>query len=77
MGAHSISKEEIEELKEAETAIVGLGAFSRARLSYKTRDYARDSGLELLRLPSREAAARFNQLVDQGKRVGAIVHITC
>jgi hypothetical protein len=76
-GSHSFKKEEIAELEGAEIAIIGIGTLSRARLSEAARDYAEGSSLELLLLPSREAVARFNESVDQGKKPAAIVHITC
>lgn len=28
-------------------------------------------------LPSQKAVEKFNQLIDEGKRVAALIHITC
>ena len=76
-GSHSFKKEEIEELKGAEIAVIGLGTSSKARLSEAARDYAQESSLELLLLPSHEAVSKLNQLIDEGKRAAALFHITC
>jgi hypothetical protein len=76
-GSHSFKKEEVEELKGAEVAVIGLGTSARAHLSGAAKDYAQESNLELLLLPSYEAVSKLNQLIEQGKRAAAIFHITC
>ena len=76
-GSHSFKKEEVEKLKGAEVAVIGLGTSARAHLSEAAKDYAQESNLELLLLPSYEAVSRLNQLIEQGKRAAAIFHITC
>ena len=76
-GSHSFKKEEVEELKGAEVAVIGLGTNARAHLSDAAKSYAQECNLELLLLPSREAVSRLNQLIEQGKRAAAIFHITC
>ena len=78
-GAHSFKKEELVELKEAgaELIVIGTGTKNRAHLSSEAENYAHQAELELITLPSPEAADRLNQLVDKGKRAASIIHITC
>ena len=76
-GSRSFKREEIEELKGAETVVIGLGASAKVCLPWAAREYAPESNLELLLLPSREAVGGLNQLIEQGKRAVAIFYITC
>ena len=78
-GSHDLKKMEIEELSRAgaEEIVIGTGTNSRARLSTEATSYATQAQLQLHTLPSYEAVPKFNHLVDLGKRVAAIIHITC
>jgi len=78
-GGHTIGKAEIEELAKTkpETVIVGTGTSGMATVSPDARLYGRESKLNLVVLPSSEAIAKLNQLMDEGKRVAALIHITC
>lgn len=78
-GDHNIKKEEIEELSRegAEVAVVGIGTSSKARVAEEAASLTREAKLELLVLPSYEAVEKWNELVEQGKKVAALIHITC
>jgi hypothetical protein len=78
-GDHAITKAEIEKLVEAnpDTIVVGTGTSDAAGLVSEAKAYAQQSKAELLSLSSFEAIERFNKLVDEGKRVAALIHITC
>jgi len=78
-GDHNIKKEEIEELFQAgaEVALVGIGTSSKARVSDAARKYVQEANLDLSILPSSEAVEKWNQMLDQGKKVAALIHITC
>ena len=78
-GGHSITKNEIEELAKTkpETVIVGTGTSGMAAVSQDAQAYVREAKLNLVILPSSEAIQKLNQLVDEGKRVTALIHITC
>lgn len=78
-GDHNIKREEIEELFRAgaQVAIVGIGTSSRASVSDEARKYVEETNLELSVFPSRDAVEKINQLVDQGHKVAALIHITC
>lgn len=79
LGSHNITAAEIERLQQLqpEFIIIGNGASGMARLSEDAKDSLRgpDSNIQLL--PSLRAVQKFNQLVDEGKRVAALIHVTC
>ncbi|MFC2000326.1 MTH938/NDUFAF3 family protein [Chloroflexota bacterium] len=76
-GSHSVKKEEIEELRGAEIAVIGMGTRSKVHLSDSARDYAQETNLQLLLLTPHEAVNRLNQLLEEGKRASSLFHITC
>ena len=78
-GGHTIGNMEIEGLTKTkpETIVVGIGTSGMARVCLETRLYGRDAKLNLVVLPSSEAIVKLNQLVDGGKRVAVLIHITC
>ena len=65
-GDHNIKREEIEELFRA-----------GASVSDEAKSYTQEANLDLSVLPSRDAVEKWNQLLDQGKKVAALIHITC
>jgi len=79
VGSHNIKRDEVEQLfaSEAEAIVIGVGILSRARLSDEAREYAAKRSTEMLVLPSRDAVRKWNQMVDEGKRAAALIHITC
>jgi len=76
-GPHRVKKQDIRELRDAKVAVVGLGTRSRVRLTDDATAYARQVGMDLLLLPSREAVDTFNRLLEEGKAAAALLHITC
>ena len=79
LGSHSIKKEEVGELIEAspDIVIIGTGAMSRAKLTPDAESAVREANAELMVLPSKEAARKWNEQIGLGKRVAALIHITC
>jgi len=78
-GSHSIKREEVEELFSAgaEEVVVGTGTNAKAGLSGEAKEYIEQSRLQIHTLPSYEAVSEFNRMIDTGKRIAAIIHITC
>ena len=78
-GSHAIKKADIEELVRAkpELLVVGTGTSGRARVDPEVNTNTIEANIKLLVTPSPDAINRLNQLVDEGKRVAAIIHITC
>ena len=79
LGSHNIRKEEIEQLAQAEpeVMVIGTGTHGNARLASDIKDWARESNLILIVQPSYEAIIKLNELTEQGKKVAALIHITC
>jgi len=78
-GSHSFSKGELERLFKdgAKTVVIGTGTSDLASLSPDAENFAKQKEIELIKLSSYEAIRRYNKLADEGKNVGAIIHITC
>lgn len=78
-GGHSIRKNEIEELAKTkpQTVIVGTGTSGMAAVSEDAQAYAQEAKLNLVVLPSSEAIEKLNELMDEGRNVAALIHITC
>lgn len=79
LGSHTISRSEIENLYRAQpdVILVGCGTSWLARLSEDAEAYLQETNLNPVILPSSLAVKTFNQLVGEGKRVAALIHITC
>jgi hypothetical protein len=43
----------------------------------EAESFAREAKLELVVLPSHDAVKKLNELLDQRKKVAALIHITC
>ncbi len=78
-GSHLVKEADIDELVKAkpEVLIVGTGTKARARVATEVEGYTREANVELLVAPSAEAIKHLNQLMDEGKHVSALIHITC
>ena len=78
-GSHVIKKAEIEELLKAspQVVVVGTGTSGKAKLASDAELTLKEAKIELLALPSREAVEKLNLLAQEGKRVSALMHITC
>lgn len=79
LGSHTIADSEIDNLDKAqpEVVLVGTGVSGLAKLSEEAEVYLRETKLNLVVLPSFQAVEKFNQLTEEGKRVAALIHITC
>lgn len=78
-GSHSFRKDELERLYKdgAEIIVIGTGTSNLASLSSEAEGFAKEKELRIIKLPSHEAIKRYNKLADEGKRVAAIIHVTC
>ena len=78
-GSHKIKKRELEELSQGqpETIIVGTGTNGAAHVAPEAESWAKGKNLILVVQPSYDAVARLNELVEQRKKVAALIHITC
>lgn len=76
---HKYEKEDIVDLVAAgaETVVIGTGIYTGVKLSEDVREHANESQCELLDISSREVMQKFNEQVDLGKKVGALIHVLC
>lgn len=78
-GSHSFKQKEFEELcvEKADIIVVGTGTNGVAKISEEAEEYLKKSKVKLIVLPSLEATKKFNELIEDKKKVGAIIHVTC
>jgi hypothetical protein len=79
LGSHSISRREIEALAKVQpdVILIGTGVHGMARLARDAEYYLREPSLNLTLLPSTEIVRKYNQYVEDGERVAALIHVTC
>jgi len=61
----------------AKIIVVGTGTSDLANLSTEAEGFAKQKRIKLFKLSSYEAIKKYNELADEEKNVGAIIHITC
>jgi hypothetical protein len=78
-GSHVIKKVEIDELLKTnpEIVVLGTGTDARLRLASDAELALKEPGINCAVLPSLAASERLNDLWDSGKRVAALIHVTC
>lgn len=78
-GSHKIKKQELEELSQGqpEIIVIGTGTNGAARVAPEAESWAKRQNLSLVVQPSYNAVTRLNELVEQKKKVAALIHITC
>ena len=78
-GKHKITAREVKKLHgmQADSVVIGTGESGNAKLTAKASAYLESSDFSPIILPSALAADKFNQETSDGKRVAALMHITC
>lgn len=78
-GSHLFKQKEFEELckQEIEVIVVGTGTDGVAKISDDAKKFLENKKIKLVELLSEEAIREFNKLAKDGKKVGAIIHVTC
>jgi hypothetical protein len=79
LGSHTIARGEIEALTKTqpEVILIGTGVQNMARLAHDAEFYLTEPDLDLTLLPSNEVVKKYNQLIEDGEKVAALIHITC
>jgi len=79
LGSHTITWSDVASManQQPEVVVIGTGTSALAKLSADVGINLGRANLNLLVLPSFQAVEKFNQLADEGKRVAALIHITC
>jgi hypothetical protein len=76
---HQVDVSDVQDILEENPEVLVLGKGSPGQMQSSSRLAAelQKRGIQLIELPSQEAAAKFNELYSQGKRVCAGFHLTC
>lgn len=79
LGSHTISNSEIEELikEHADAILIGTGVQGMARLARDAEHYMMEPDLNITMLPSSQIVKKYNQHIDDGEKVSALIHVTC
>ena len=76
--SHTVKQAEIAELLKGypEVIVVGTGTEEKVRLSFNIERLVTELKADLIALPSPKAVTRYNQFLDESKRVAALIHVT-
>lgn len=79
LGSHSIARNEIEALTRVQPDIIliGTGVQGMARLAHDAEFYLTEPDLNLTLLPSPQMVKKYNQYIEEGEKVAALIHVTC
>lgn len=79
LGSHSIARSEIEALTRVQPDIIliGTGVHGMARLARDAEYYLIEPDINLLLMTSTQAVKKYNQYIEDGEKVAALIHITC
>jgi hypothetical protein len=79
LGSHSIARSEIEALTrdQPDVVLVGTGVQGMARLAHDAEFYLNEPNLDMTVLPSPQIVKKYNQRVEDGEKVAALIHVTC
>jgi hypothetical protein len=79
LGSHTIARSEVEALTKTqpEVILIGTGMQNMARLAHDAEFYMTEPDVNLEIMPSKEVVKKYNQLVEDGEKVAALIHVTC
>lgn len=79
LGSHSIARSEMETLTRAQpdVILIGTGVQGMARLARDAEHYLMKPDLNVTLLPSPQVVKKYNQYVEDGEKVAALIHVTC
>jgi len=79
VGDHTVSARQMEYIvkKKPQIIIIGTGQFGIVRVPSESEKLAKEQNIEIVTAPTQQAIRIFNEAMKQGKRVSAIIHVTC
>jgi hypothetical protein len=79
LGSHSIARSEIESLTRAQpdVILIGTGVQGMARLARDAEHFLMEPDFNLTLLPSPQIVKKYNQSIEDGEKVAALIHVTC
>jgi len=77
--SHKLSAEEVRGLlaEDPDVLVVGCGQYGVLKVGEDAIKLLSTKKVELVDLPTQQAIDEFNRLKNQGRKVTAIVHVTC
>jgi hypothetical protein len=79
LGSHSIARSEVENLTRwgPDVILIGTGVSGMARLAHDAEFYLNKPDINLTLLPSHQVVKKYNQYIEDGEKVAALIHVTC
>jgi len=79
VGDHTVPARQTEYMvkKKPEIIVIGTGQFGIVRVLSESEKLARKQNIEVVKARTPQAIGIFNEAMKQGKRVSAIIHVTC
>ncbi len=76
---HSVCKEDVREILSynPEIVVFGTGYYGVVKVEKEVENIFGEKGIRIEKMKSSEAVKRFNELLNQGKRVVLAIHLTC
>ncbi len=60
-----------------DAAVIGTGYYGYMRVDNEVIDYFKKKNVDVFILDTREAVRKYNELVEKGKKVLGLFHLTC
>ncbi|MBI4285619.1 MAG: hypothetical protein HY670_06940 [Chloroflexi bacterium] len=78
-GSHTVTRTELENIKptQPDVVVIGTGVSGLVRLAGDIEVYQKRAKLNLMLLATPQAVTEFNRLTGEGKKVAALIHVTC
>jgi len=79
LGSHSIARSEMETLAKSQpdVILIGTGVQGMARLARDAEFYLMEPDLNVTMMPSPQVVQKYNQHIEDGEKVAALIHVTC
>ena len=79
VGDHMVPVRQMEYIikKKPEIIIIGTGQFGMVHVPSESEKLAKEQNIEVVKALTPQAIGVFNEAMKQGKRVSAIIHVTC
>jgi hypothetical protein len=79
LGSHTITKSEVDALikEQVDVVLIGSGVDGMARLAHDAENILLNPELNITMLPSPQIVKKYNQHIENGDKVAALIHVTC
>jgi len=79
VGDHTVPARQMEYIirSKPEIVIIGTGQFGIVRVPSESEKLAKEQDIEVVKARTPQAIRIFNEAMKKGKRVSAIIHVTC